>query len=273
MRDRFRAAGLDTPELDARILAQTAFGLDPMALVRKEREVVDDDKLKALDQLAQRRLVGEPISRIIGKREFWGLDFALGDATLDPRPETEMLVEEAVAFLQGRPLKTFVDLGTGTGAIAVSILAALPKSKGFATDISDDALAIARQNAERHQVAARLTFRKGPWWGAVPHSELFDLIISNPPYIATEAIETLAPEVRIFDPKAALDGGWDGLEAYRAIASQAIRRMNKGGLMLLEIGYNQGDIVSKIFARAGFGKVDVRKDLAGLDRMILASHS
>lgn len=273
VRDRFRAQGMDTPELDARLLAQAAFGLDAMGLVRREREPATPEQLVGLDRFALRRLAGEPISRIVGEQEFWGLKFALSQATLVPRPETEQLVEEALARLAGLRAPRIVDLGTGSGAIIVSILEALPRAHGLATDISEAALATARQNAERHGVAGRLDFRQGHWWQAVPHTELFDLIVSNPPYIATAAIADLAPEVRVFDPKAALDGGWDGLEAYRAIASQAARRLVPKGHMLLEIGYNQAEAVSRVFRRAGFGRVEILKDLAGLDRVVSASHS
>ncbi len=128
-------------------------------------------------------------------------------------------------------------------------------------------------NAERHGVADRLQVKKGTWWQAVPHTELFDVIVSNPPYIATDVIPTLQPEVRLFDPKAALDGGWDGLEAVRAVASQAARRLNPGGRMLLEIGATQGEIVRRMLSRAGFAQVELQKDLAGLDRMVVAYHS
>lgn len=273
VRDRFRKAGLDTPELDARLLAQRVFAVDAMGLVRREREAVPNDKLRELDQFAQRRLVGEPISRIAAEKEFWGLKFGLNDATLVPRPETEQLVEEGLALISGKKGARILDLGTGSGAIIISIVEALPKSKGYATDISEDALAAARQNAQRHGVAERIEFRHGPWWQAVPHTELFDLVVSNPPYIATDAIAELSPEVRVFDPKAALDGGFDGLDAYRAIAAQAARRLNPGGKLLLEIGFNQGEAVSRMFLRAGFGRVEVLKDLAGLDRVVLCSHS
>ena len=273
IRDRFRQAGIDTPELDARLIAQHIFGLDAMALVRREREPMPDDWAAELERAALRRLAGEPVSRIVGEREFWGLRFALNAATLDPRPETELLVGEAIAFAEHKRSPRLVDLGTGSGAIAVAIASAIPKARGFATDISEEALAAARANAERHGVAARIDFRQGIWWQAVPHTELFDLIVSNPPYIAREEIATLQPEVRLFDPKLALDGGWDGLEAYRAIASQAARRLNPGGLVLLEIGASQGETVTRIFSRAGFGRVEVQKDLAGLDRLVIASHS
>ncbi len=268
-----RAAGIETADLDARLLAQSAFGLDAMALVRRERDPAEPAPARLLEIYAQRRLGGEPVSRIVGEKEFWSLRFTVNEATLVPRPETEMLVSEAISFLEARKSQKFIDLGTGSGAIAVSILAGLSRAQGWATDISQAALEAARINAERNGVASRLTVRHGSWWQAVPHTELFDLIVTNPPYIATERIEDLAPEVRIFDPRPALDGGWDGLDGYRAIASQAARRLGPGGIALLEIGYNQGEIVQKMFLRAGFRAAEVLKDLAGLDRVILASHS
>lgn len=272
VRDRFRAAGLATPELDARLLAQKAFGLDAMGLVRREREPAEEGRLAELEQFAHRRLGGEPVSRIAGEKEFWGLSFGLNAATLVPRPETETLVEEAVSFLERRERPYFVDLGTGSGAIAVAILDAVPAARGLATDLSDEALGAARANAERHGVAARLTLRQGSWWQAVPHTELFDLIVSNPPYIASGEIAGLAPEVSAFDPKLALDGGWDGLEGYRAIAAQAGRRLNPRGLLLVEIGHAQGEAVRHVLARAGLPHAEVIKDLAGLDRVVKASH-
>lgn len=241
--------------------------------MRREREPIPPEWAARLERAAERRLAGEPVSRIIGERAFWGLDFTLNEATLDPRPETEMLVAEAIHFAEHKKAPRLVDLGTGSGAIAVSVVHALPAARAVATDISEDALTAARANAERHGVADRIEFRLGPWWQAVPHTQLFDLIISNPPYVTSDQIVRLQAEVRLFDPRLALDGGWDGLDPYRAIASQAARRISPGGLVLLEIGSTQGEAVSRIFARLGFGRVEVQKDLAGLDRMVLASHS
>jgi release factor glutamine methyltransferase len=273
VRDRFRAAGIDTAELDARLLAQTALGTDPMGLVRREREPMPADAAARLNALMQRRLVGEPISRIVGEKEFWSLKFAVNEATLVPRPETEQLVGEAIGFLETRKGQRFLDLGTGSGAIAISIAVGLPRATGIATDISTAAIEAAKINATRHGVGGRLEFRQGTWWQAVPHTEMFDLIVSNPPYIATAQIEELPKDVRAFDPRPALDGGWDGVEAFRAIASQAARRLLRGGEILLEVGYNQGDVVQKMFLRAGFAAAEIIKDLNGLDRVVRASHS
>ena len=273
VRDRFREAGIDSPELDARLLAQKAFGLEPMALVRREREPSPEPGATDLERFAQRRLAGEPVARIVGEASFWGMRLMLNNATLVPRPETEMLVAEAIDFLEKRRSPRVCDLGTGSGAIAIAILTGIPKARATATDISGEALNAARENAHRHDVTDRIDLRLGPWWQAVPHTEMFDVIVSNPPYIATEVIPTLAPEVRLFDPKQALDGGWDGLEGYRAIASQAARRLVPDGVLLLEIGFNQAEIVSKMLGRAGFGRVEIQKDLAGLDRVVRASHS
>ena len=273
MRDRFREAGIATAELDARLLAQHVFGLDAMALVRREREPLPESWAEQFEAHVARRLAGEPVSRILGRREFWGLDFSLDAATLDPRPETEQLVAEAISHIERRAHPRFVDLGTGTGAIAISVLHDVGAATAIATDLSADALAVARRNAERHGVAGRLDLREGPWWQAVPAGEPFDLIVSNPPYIASETISRLQPEVRLFDPNLALDGGWDGLDAYRAIAAQAARRLRPDGLLLLEIGANQGQALRRLLQRAGFARIDILKDLAGLDRVVRASHS
>jgi release factor glutamine methyltransferase len=244
-----------------------------MSLVRREREPISAQWATELERAALRRLAGEPVSRIIGEREFWGLKFGLNSSTLDPRPETEMLVAAAIALAERRTASAVIDLGTGSGAIAIALAVALPQTHLTATDVSSEALSQAKANAKRNRVDTRIEFRQGNWWQAVPHAELFDVIVSNPPYVSSEDLGTLQPEVRLFDPQDALDGGFDGLEAYRAIASQAVRRLNPGGSVLLEIGATQGDAVSRILGRAGFSRVEVQKDLAGLDRVVLASHS
>ena len=272
MRDRFRAAGIGTPELDARLLAQVAFDRDALALTQRERETVSPWRLDRLDRLAERRLGGEPVARILGEKEFYGLALMLSAATLIPRPETEQLVDLGLQALAGKADGRLLDLGAGTGAIAIAMLAAMPGAKAIATELSAEAVATARRNAARHGVAPRLDVRAGSWFEPLVPGEDFDLIVSNPPYIATAAIEGLAREVREHDPLLALDGGADGLDAYRAIAAAAERWLRTGGVVLVEIGAGQGLRVGRLFAEAGFQGVSVEKDLAGLDRVVCAHH-
>ncbi|MCF1745066.1 peptide chain release factor N(5)-glutamine methyltransferase [Paradevosia shaoguanensis] len=269
MRDRFRAAGLDTPELDARILAQAAFGFDSLGLLGAERDSAPAEGLARLDGFAERRLAGEPVARILGEKEFYGLPFGLNAATLVPRPDTELLVELALDWLGKRNGARLLDLGTGSGAIPVAILANSPGTTGLATDLSEEALAAARENARRNGVGERLEFRQGSWFAPVA-GERFDLIVSNPPYIETDVIASLMPEVRDFDPLLALDGGPDGLGPYRIIAAQAGEYLRRPGALMVEIGSGQGEAVTRIFADAGFSGVRVEKDLAGLDRVVIA---
>lgn len=238
----------------------------------REREPVDLGGLLELERFAERRLAGEPVARLLGEKPFWGFPMTLNAATLVPRPETEMLVAQGLVLVHGKPAQRILDLGTGSGAIAIALLNELPQAAAMATDISQAALDMARENAKRNGVASRMTFRQGDWWEAVPEEETFDLIVSNPPYIATAVIETLAPEVKTHDPVLALDGGMDGLEAYRKIAIQARRRLRPGGAIALEIGSTQGPLVTKMMSRAGFSKVELLQDLAGLDRVVAASH-
>ncbi|WP_449394098.1 peptide chain release factor N(5)-glutamine methyltransferase [Devosia riboflavina] len=187
-----------------------------------------------------------------------------------PRPDTELLVDLALKALPegGR----FVDLGTGSGCIPIAVLANRRDASGMATDINPRALEMAGRNAERNGVADRLLFSQGDWFGALGSEDRFDLIVSNPPYISSEVVETLEPEVREFDPRVALDGGPDGLGPYRIIAGQAANWLRPGGKVLVEIGYDQGAAVSALFAEAGFGRISVEKDLAGLDRVVSAHH-
>ncbi len=214
--------------------------------MHRERDEAPAEGLEKLEHFALRRLRGEPVVRIIGEKEFWGLAFTLNAETLVPRPETEMLVRKGARLLEGRGLAHILDLGTGTGAIAIALLTELPDATALAVDLSSEAVLAAQWNAERHGVAKRLDVRQGSWFEPVASDDRFDLIVSNPPYIEHEVIEGLAPEVRDHDPRLALDGGRDGLAAYRVIVPQALRRLKPGGWMLLEIGSDQGKAVSEL---------------------------
>ena len=273
MRDLFRRGGFATPELDARLLAELAFGMERLELVNREREVATPEALARLQAYAERRIRGEPAVRILGEKEFWGLAFRLNEATLVPRPETEMLVQHSLEILAGRPHKRILDLGTGSGCIAISILSASPSATAVAVDVAHEAIAMARANAERLGVGKRLDARQGSWFDPLQVGEDFDVIVSNPPYVNRAAIATLAREVKDHDPPAALDGGPDGLDAYRAILAQAGSWLRSGGAVIVEIGADQGDAVRSLFRQAGLSDVTTEKDLAGLDRMVVGHHS
>lgn len=273
MRDLFRRAGIDTPELDARLLAETAFSMHRLELVNREREPASGEALERLKAMAERRLRGEPVVRILGAKEFFGLQFTLNAATLVPRPETELLVVRTLALLEGRYHKRILDLGTGTGCIAISVLTESPSATAVAVDAAGEALVCARANAEHHGVAKRLDAREGSWFEPLEAGDKFDVIVSNPPYIARKTIETLSPEVKDHDPRLALDGGPDGLEAYRTIFAQAARWLKPEGWVVVEIGADQGPQVRALLQKAGFEDVIVEKDLADLDRVVYGHHS
>jgi len=270
IRDLFRKAGIDTAELDARLFAEAAFEMDRLELVNREREAVPAKQLKTLEAFAARRLKGEPVVRILGEKEFWGLSFKLNAATLVPRPETELLVERGLEVIGALDRPRILDLGTGTGCIPISLLTEYSDVTAVAVDLSAEALEMARFNANRHGVGSRFTTLKGSWFDPLEPGERFDLITSNPPYIESAVIAGLMPEVREHDPRLALDGGPDGLAAYRAIAAEAGLFLAAEGVLLLEIGSGQGHTVSDIFVGAGFAEVEVAPDLAGLDRMVVA---
>ncbi len=226
--------------------------------------------LGALEAFARRRLNGEPVVRILGEKEFWSLKFRLNAATLSPRPETELLVERGLEALEPITRPAMLDLGTGTGCIPIALLTERSDLRAVAVDLSGEALGMAEENARRHGVADRFAARQGSWFEPLAPGERFDLITSNPPYIETATIETLMREVKEHDPALALDGGTDGLDAYRAIARKAPLYLKPGGAMLLEIGSGQARAVRDIVATAGFGNIALERDLAGLDRVIVA---
>ncbi len=268
--ERLRAAGVETPELDARLLVEHGLGLTRSGLLARGSDAVGAEDAARVMALVERRAAREPVSRITGSRGFWTLDLALGPATLDPRPDTETVVEAALAAIadRGRPLRV-LDLGTGTGAILLALLAELPAATGVGVDLAPDAVSIAQRNAEINGFAERAAFRVGRWGEGL--SERFDLVVSNPPYIPTADIAGLEPEVREHDPALALDGGADGLDAYRAIAAQLPGLLGPGGTAALEVGAGQAGEVARLLAGAGLRVTGVFRDLGGVERCVRAS--
>lgn len=256
---RLKAAGADTPVLDARLLLQAAAGMTREELILGPDRALTAEELARYESFIARRERHEPVSRILGEREFYGRPFRVTPATLDPRPDTETLIDAALPLMpQGARI---LDLGTGTGAIAVTLLAERPDASGAATDLSPEALGVAQANAEANGVAQRLTLAQGSWFE--PVSGLFDMILSNPPYIPEAEIEGLSADVRNFDPRLALLGGNDGLDPYRAIASRSAAHLAEGGHVLVEIGAGQAEDVTAIFAARGFVSQGQYRDLGG----------
>jgi release factor glutamine methyltransferase len=261
---RLQAAGCDTPVLDARLLLQAAAGISREELILGQDRALPPEQSGRFEAFIARRERHEPVSRILGEREFYGRLFRVTPDTLDPRPDTETIIEAALAVMpKGARL---LDLGTGTGAIAVTLLAERPDATGMATDISPAALAVARDNAERLGVADRLALAAGNW--LAPVSGRFDIILSNPPYIPAGDIAGLSEDVRNFDPGLALSGGNDGLDPYRIIASGAAAHLAGQGHVLVEIGAGQAEDVAAIFAHQGFRPAGRHRDLAGHQRCL-----
>lgn len=281
--ERLRAAGIDTPALDARVILMHATGLSTAELYAWPDKPVPSEALAQIDAMAVRRAAREPLARILGEREFWGLPFLLAPATLVPRPDTEILVEAALAeharITASRPGEAlrFLDLGTGSGCIAVAFLHELHQlgkddnTHGVAVDISCDAATMARRNAALNSVDDRLSLAVGSWGAALGESR-FDIILSNPPYIESAVIADLDTEVRVHDPRRALDGGTDGLDAYREIFADAPRLLRPGGAVIVEFGQGQAPAVAAIAAQNGFSVAPAIADLAGTDRVIVATY-
>jgi release factor glutamine methyltransferase len=267
----FRQAGIDSPELDARLLVGHALGLDHAALVAQSRRVLTTVEADAIAALARRRLAREPVARIIGHKEFWGLSFKLNADTLLPRPETETVVEAALATIgedrRAHPLR-IADLGTGSGALLLALLSELPAACGVGTDISTRALECARDNAAALGFASRASFVACDYGTALKGS--IDLIVCNPPYVLQGDLAALAPEVRDFDPRRALDGGPDGLGGYRAVAADSLRLLAPDGAIVVELGFGQAGPASAILAAAGLAPAPPKHDLSGIARALVA---
>jgi len=266
---RFRAAGIDSAELDARLLVGAALGLDLTGLITSANRELTPNESSHLESLAARRLNGEPVARILGHKEFWGLSLKLSAATLVPRPDTETVVELALEIARASSLrfKRIADIGTGTGAILLALLHELPDAFGVGTDISLDALATARRNAADLGLSRRAGFTACDYAAALRGP--FELIVSNPPYIRSSDIADLAIEVREHDPLAALDGGADGLDAYRALIPQAAALLAPGGALVVEGGQGQAAPIEALMTAAGLAVRHPPKiDLAGIPRAI-----
>jgi release factor glutamine methyltransferase len=267
---RFQSAGIDSAELDARELIGHALGLDLTGMISAANRALTPDESDRLEVLAKRRLAGEPVARILGQKEFWGLRLSLSPATLVPRPDTETVVELALEMLRANPARQgtrIADLGTGTGAILLALLSELHGAVGIGTDISQEALGTARGNAARLKLADRASFIRCDYASGLTGP--FDLIVSNPPYIRSGDIAGLATEVRDHDPRAALDGGPDGLAAYRALIPQAARMLAPGAALVVEAGQGQAAQIEALMTAAGLVPHRAPKaDLAGIPRAV-----
>lgn len=259
---RLRVAGVADPARDARLLLAHALDLPPERVSLHLSDPLTDGMAARFQALIDRRVARQPVSQIIGQRLFWGRPFTVTADVLDPRPETETLIDEA---LKGR-FSRVLDLGTGSGAILLTLLAERPAATGLGVDLSEPALAVARANAQALGVSGRATFALSDWFGAVEGQ--FDLIVANPPYISAAELAALAPETREWEPRMALTPGGDGLDAYRAIAAGVGACLRPGGRLLAEIGPSQGAAVVALLRAAGLTGLTVLPDLDGRDRVV-----
>lgn len=268
---QFKSVTIDSPELDARLLLGHALGLDLTGLITAAQRQLTADESTRVEAFARRRLAGEPVARILGVREFWGLPLQLSPATLVPRPDTETVVELALELLAAggdlaRPLR-IADLGTGTGAILLALLSELPGAQGYGTDISTQALQTAASNAANAGLSDRATFVDCDYASGLTGP--FDLIVSNPPYIRSRDIAGLTVEVRDHDPVIALDGGADGLDAYRALIPQAAALLAPGAVLIVEAGAGQSNSIQALMSAAGLTIATAPKaDLADVPRAV-----
>jgi release factor glutamine methyltransferase len=264
-----REARIAAPELDARLLLCHAAGMTHEAYVAALNDVLAPDAAARFGDFVERRLAGEPVSRIIGIREFYGRPFRIDASTLDPRPDTETLVEAALGLVDREAPLSILDLGTGSGCILITLLAELPRASGVGVDVSLPALEQARANAHTLGVGDRAAFLASDWLEAVEGS--FDLVVANPPYLSAADMAALSPEVRDHDPGPALDGGPDGLSAYRRIVPDLRKALRPGGFALFEIGPGQDQAVSRLLAEAGLDVGEPQhlwRDLAGRPRVV-----
>jgi len=267
---RLAAAGIAAPRREARLVVALALAVEPAVTLGWPERVLDAAARARLAALAARRAAREPYARLAGRRAFWTLELALSPATLDPRPDSETLVEAALALLPDRtaPLR-LVDFGTGTGCLLLALLTELPNAHGIGIDILPEAAAVARRNAAAAGLDRRAVFAVSNWGEALAGAA--DVIFANPPYICSGDIDSLAPEVALYEPRVALDGGRDGLVAYRCLAGDAARLLRPGGMALFEFGQGQAPAVAQVMGGAGLKIREVRRDLAGNERVLVVT--
>ena len=265
---RLEDAGITGPVIDARLLVEAAAEATRTDIVTDPYRALTAEQEDRLQDYLVRRAGREPVSHILGRKGFWKIMLQVTPAVLTPRPDTETVVEYVLRDFPEHAPWSVLDLGVGSGAILLSILAERPAAKGLGVDVSEEALAVARENAANLGLAGRMALLRGDWaWGLAADS--FDLVVSNPPYIASEVIETLEPEVRDHEPRLALEGGADGLDAYRTLAPEILRVLKPGGRFAVEIGYDQKAAVEALFRDAGAEGVVTVRDLGDRDRVVV----
>ncbi|CAN7257797.1 peptide chain release factor N(5)-glutamine methyltransferase [Caulobacter sp. LjRoot300] len=266
-KDRLKTVQIDQPAIDARLLLEVAADVTRTDIITDPYRVLTEAQMATLDDFLNRRARREPVSHIIGRKGFWKILLQVNKHVLTPRPETEVIVDEVLkAFPENMEFK-MLDLGVGSGTILLAVLAERPAAKGLGVDVSEEALAVARENAANLDLAGRTALLRGDWTNGLG-DDSFDLVVSNPPYIATHVIETLEPEVRDHEPRLALDGGPDGLDAYRFLAGEILRVLKPGAMFAVEIGYDQSQAVETLFKQAGAQNVRTIKDLSVNDRVV-----
>ena len=268
-------AGIPAPRRDARLLMQHALGLGPEGLLAERDRSLGPGEARRLAALVGRRAGREPIAYLTGRREFWSLEFALDRSVLVPRPETETVVEAVLAHAPRLAARhsarlSLLDLGTGSGCLLVALLGELEGASGLGVDIDVAALSLARVNAHRHGLGARASFVVADW--GAPLAGCFDILVSNPPYVAAGELASLAPEIARHEPRAALDGGADGYACYRLLAPQIARLLAPAGVAAVELGAGMADEVRVLFQAAGLVEIERRRDLAGIERCALFAH-
>lgn len=261
-----KEGGIDTPDLDARFFLTAISGVSDMDIYTDSRRELTLDDMQKIELWVERRLAGEPVSKILGWNEFWGLPFKVTKDVLDPRPDTETLVESVLKSYGDTPPRKILDFGTGSGCILISLLHEWQESIGMAVDISEKALAVAKENAEINNVADRITFIHSDWDEKLDES--FDLIVSNPPYIPNPDIESLAIEVKNHDPILALDGGIDGMDSYKKIFLKIFSLLTPCGKAFFEIGIGQEKNIVRLVEESGLSVKRIIPDLAGIPRVV-----